>query len=227
MLDNLEAVILSSLQMIFDEFGWLGVFALMIFENATGITPSEIILAFAGWMLIERHGIAPSFIPLAGLYAGLGSAIGASITYWVARLGGRPIVEKFAKFFRIDMTMIGKAEDQMHKWGSGLVLIGRVIPGVRTLISIPAGLVKIPFPRFFVATFIGAYIWCTLLIGAGYLLGHEWMLISDYIKQHLPLVLSLGAFIIIAYVAYQYRAHLPLMAWLNARTNKNRLDDKA
>ena len=148
MFEKLETMILSSLQIIFDEFGWAGVFGLMIFENATGITPSEIILAFAGWMLIEKHGIAPSFILLAGLYAGLGSAIGASITYWVARIGGRPMIEKFVKIFRMDMSMIGKAENQMQKWGSGLVLIGRVIPGIRTLVSIPAGLVKIPFPKF-------------------------------------------------------------------------------
>ena len=226
MFEKLETMILSSLQIIFDEFGWAGVFGLMIFENATGITPSEIILAFAGWMLIEKHGIAPSFILLAGLYAGLGSAIGASITYWVARIGGRPMIEKFVKIFRMDMSMIGKAENQMQKWGSGLVLIGRVIPGIRTLVSIPAGLVKIPFPKFFIATFIGAYIWCTLLISAGYVLGHEWMLISDYIKQHLPLVLSLGIFAISAYLIYQYRTHLPLLAWIYNRTNKNRMETK-
>ena len=226
MLDKMETLILSSLQIIFDEFGWAGVFGLMVFENATGITPSEIILAFAGWMLIERHGIAPSFILLAGFYAGLGSAIGASITYWVARIGGRPIIEKFAKIFRIDTTLIGKAEDQMHKWGSGLVLIGRIIPGVRTLISIPAGLAKMPFIKFFFATFIGAYIWCTLLIGAGYILGHEWMLISDYIKRHLPLVLSLGVFAISTYLIYQYRTRLPSLGRIYNRTNKNRMDTK-
>ena len=212
MLDKWETTILSSLQVIFDEFGWTGVFGLMIFENATGITPSEIILAFAGWMLIERHGIPPTFILLAGLYAGLGSAIGASITYWVARIGGRPIIEKFAKIFRMDTTMIGKAEDQMHKWGSGLVLIGRVIPGVRTLISIPAGLAKMPFIKFFFATFIGAYIWCTLLIGAGYILGQEWMLISDYIKLNLPLIAAFGLTVAGVYVIFQYRRHIPAFA---------------
>lgn len=163
MLDQIEATILSALQTIFDQFGWAGVFGLMVFENATGITPSEVILAFAGWMLIERHGIAPSFILLGGIYAGLGSAVGASITYWVARIGGRPMIDRFAKFFRLDPSLIAKSEEQMHKWGTGLVLIGRVIPGIRTLVSIPAGLAKIPFSKFFFATFIGAYIWCTLL----------------------------------------------------------------
>lgn len=191
MLDTIEQTILSALQAIFDQFGWAGVFGLMVFENATGITPSEIILAFAGWMLIERHGIPPAFIPLGGLYAGLGSAIGASITYWAARAGGRPLVDRFATLFRIDLGYIERVEEQCRRWGAGIVLVGRVIPGIRTLISIPAGLVRIPFPKFFAATFLGAYVWCTLLIGAGYVLGHEWMLISTYVKEHIPLVFSI------------------------------------
>jgi len=216
MLDAFEQMILSALQMIFDKFGWFGVFGLMIFENATGITPSEIILAFAGWMLIERHGIPAAFIPLAGLYAGLGSAIGASITYWTARIGGRPLVNKFAKLFRLNLEYIERVEDQCRKWGAGIVLVGRLIPGVRTLVSIPAGLVRIPFPKFFLATFAGAYLWCTVLIGAGYLLGHEWQLISEYIKTHLPLVLTLGILLILAYLVYHYRASLPIPRWVRA-----------
>jgi len=214
MLDTLEEKIISALQVIFDQFGWLGVFGLMIFENATGITPAEIILAFAGWMLIERHGISPSFIPLGGLYAGLGSAIGASITYWIARKGGRPLVDKFARLFRINLGYIERIENQCRRWGAGIVLVGRVIPGLRTLVSIPAGLVRIPFPKFFLATFVGAYVWCTLLIGAGYLLGHEWHLISDYIKTHLPLVFFAGFLLIVGYIVYHYRASLRLPSWI-------------
>ena len=214
MLDTIEQTILSALQVIFDRFGWHGVFGLMIFENATGITPSEIILAFAGWMLIERHGIAPSFILLAGLYTGLGSAIGASITYWIARLGGRPLVDKFARLFRIDIKYIERIEDQCKKWGIGVVFVGRMIPGVRTLISIPAGMVRISFLKFFLATFVGAYIWCTVLIGAGYMLGQEWHLISHYIKTNLPLVIGVGFLLIFAYLVYHYRASLTIPSWM-------------
>lgn len=222
MLDTFEQTTLSTLQWIFDEFGWLGVFALMIFENATGIMPSEIILAFAGWMLIERHGISPTFIPLAGAYSGLGSAIGASITYWVARMGGRPLVDRFAKRFYIDLKYIEKIEDQCTKWGAGIVLIGRVIPGARTLVSIPAGLARIPFPKFFVATFAGAYVWCTVLITAGYFLGQEWQLISEHVKRHLPLIFIAGILLIAAYLVYHYRASLPSLAW--TRQNNKELD---
>ncbi len=222
MLDTLEQTILSALQVIFDKFGWFGVFGLMIFENATGITPSEIILAFAGWMLIERHDIPASFIPLAGFYAGLGSTIGASIPYWIARVGGRPLVNRFASLFHIHLDYIERIEEQCRQWGSGIVMVGRMIPGVRTLISIPAGLVRIPFPKFFLATFAGAYIWCTLLIGAGFFLGQEWHLVSGYVKSHLPLIFVGGLLLISAYLLYRYRNLLPIPNWM--RQNNEELE---
>jgi membrane protein DedA with SNARE-associated domain len=221
MLDQIETTILSTLQFIFDQFGWVGVFGLMVLENATGVTPNELILAFAGWMLIEQHSIAPGFILIGGIYAGLGSAVGASIVYWVARSGGRPMIDRFAKFFRLNLSLLSKAEEQMRKWGAWLIFAGRILPGIRMLVSIPAGLARIPFPKFFFATFTGAYIWCTLLIGAGYLLGHEWMLVSDYIKKHIPLVMSLVLFAAGVYLAWQFRERIPALAWIKTKKMDN------
>ena len=220
MLDQLEMLILGALQSIYDQFGWGGVFSMMIFENATGITPSEIVLSLAGWMLIEAHGKPPSLILLGGLYAGLGSVIGASISYWIARLGGRPVVEKFARWFRIDLVHIENAEKHVQRWGTGLVLFGRVIPGFRTLVSIPAGLARIPFFTFFAATFVGAYVWCTLLIGTGYLLGYEWMLISHYLKAYFPYLVAGGLGVIALYILYTYRASLPKLARVFVRSQE-------
>lgn len=220
MLDQVETFILGTLQSVYDQFGWGGVFSMMIFENATGITPSEIVLSLAGWMLIEAHGEHPSLILLGGLYAGFGSAIGASVAYWVARLGGRPVVEKFARWFRIDLKHVEAVDGHVRRWGVGLVLFGRMIPGVRTLVSIPAGLARIPFGIFFAATFLGAYVWCSLLIGAGYLLGHEWMLISQYLKAYFPYLMAGGFGIIGLYVLYTYRASIPTMARLFIRSRE-------
>jgi membrane protein DedA with SNARE-associated domain len=100
----------------------------------------------------------------------------------------------------MDPAHIARAEHQFHRWGTGLVLVGRVMPGIRTLISIPAGLARMPFLTFFVATFIGAYAWCTLLIGAGYALGHEWTLISQYLKQFFPYLIAGGLTVIATYI---------------------------
>ena len=117
MYDLLESTILGTAQTIYDQFGWAGVFTIMVLENATGITPSEVILSLAGWMLIEAHNLHPGMILLGGLYAGLGSAMGASIAYWVARLGGRPVVDTFARWFRIDVAHIDKAEEHVSSLG--------------------------------------------------------------------------------------------------------------
>jgi len=206
LIDTLETVILSAAQTIYDAWGWFGVAILLVFENATGITPSEIILGLAGWMLISEHQLPISMIFVGGLYAAIGSTVGASITYWVARLGGRPLVDKLAHWVRIDPAHIARAENQFHRWGAGVVLVGRVMPGIRTLINIPAGLARMPFLTFLVATFIGAYAWCTLLIGAGYVLGHEWALISHYLKQYFPYLLAGGLAVIAACVLFTRRS---------------------
>ncbi len=206
MIDELETIILSAAQTIYDAWGWFGVAAMLVFENATGITPSEIILGLAGWMLIAEHQLPPAMILVGGFYAAIGSVLGASIAYWVARLGGRPLVDKLARWVRIDPAHITSAENQFQRWGIGLVLVGRVIPGIRTLVSIPAGLARMPFLTFFVATFMGAYAWCTLLIGAGYVLGHEWTLIGAYLKQALPFLLTGGAIAIALYFWFIRRA---------------------
>jgi membrane protein DedA with SNARE-associated domain len=206
LISKLETTILSAAQTVYDAWGWFGVAALLTFENATGITPSEIILGLAGWMLIAEHQLPVPMIFIGGLYAAIGSTLGASITYWIARLGGRPIVDKLARWMRVDLANIVRAENQFHRWGAGLVLVGRVMPGIRTLINIPAGLARMPFLTFLVATFIGAYIWCTLLIGAGYVLGHEWTLISQYLKQYFPYLLAGGLAVIAAYVLITRRS---------------------
>jgi len=210
MFAQIETFILSTAHSLYDAWGWLGVSILLVFENATGITPSEIILGLAGWMLIADYQLSPAMIFLGGLYSAIGSLVGASITYWIARLGGRPLVDKIAHWIRFNPAHLTKAEKQFQRWGNGVVLIGRVMPGIRTLINIPAGLAHMNFLSFSAATFIGSYIWCTLLIGLGYMLGHEWELISFYLKQYLPYLMVIGIAALIVYL------------WLFRRKNENR-----
>lgn len=190
---QIETWILGVAQTLYDAWGWLGVAVLLAFENATGITPSEIILGLAGWMLIAEHDLPPALILLGGLYAAAGSTLGASAAYWAARLGGRPVVDRLARWARIDPAHIARVERQFQRWGLGLVFAGRMLPGIRTLVSIPAGLARIPFLAYLGTTFAGAYFWCTILIGAGYLLGHEWALVSTQLNRALPYLLVGGA----------------------------------
>ena len=190
MIDQLETTILNALQFIYEELGWLGVTLVMVIENATGLTPSEVVLGFAGWMLIEAHNLPFSTVFLGGLFAAIGSVIGASLMYWAARLGGRPVVQRAAKIFRIDTRHIQRVEKIAEKYGVGFIFFGRLLPGIRTLVAIPAGLTGLSYPVFAAATFIGSYIWCTIFIGAGYFLGHEWHILSGIVKQAAPYALA-------------------------------------
>lgn len=214
MFAELERQILEILQLIFDQFGWLGVAALMGFENATGITPSEVILGLAGWFLIAAHELPFGMVFVGGFYAGLGSLAGAAVTYWVARLGGRPMIERLLRLCRISPVRLDQATDLFQRWGPGLVLFGRLLPGVRTLISIPAGLARMPFGQFALATFTGAYIWCTLLLSLGFLMGHEWQRISLLMREY-------G--LVVTAVVCGFGALALLVYWLRSRAGQESL----
>lgn len=208
MFGEIEVRIVNSLQMLFDQFGWMGVSGMLVFENATGLTPSEIILGLAGWMLISAHELPFTTVFLGGLYAATGSSLGASIAYWASRLGGRPLVDRIARYVRIDQAHISKAEQQFHRFGPSLVFFGRVIPMMRTIISIPAGLSRMPFLRFLAWTFAGAYIWCSLLLAAGYLLGNEYHLLSGYVRQYFPFALAAGVLGLAGLLIWHNRAKI-------------------
>jgi membrane protein DedA with SNARE-associated domain len=197
------------LQNLFDRWGWWGVSGLMVFENATGITPSEVVLGLAGWFLLSAHDLSFGMVFLGGLYTAIGSVIGASITYWAARLGGRPLIERLAGWLRFNPAHICRAEEAFQRRGAWMVLFGRMIPGIRTLISIPAGLACMRFSTFLATTFVGAYLWCTLLIGLGYFLGEEWELFSALFRRY-ALVFG-GVIVTLAFAWLVYR-------WWHSRT---------
>jgi membrane protein DedA with SNARE-associated domain len=187
---QIELYIIAGLQTLFDRLGWLGVAGVMAFENATGILPSEIILGLAGWMLLAAHGEPPAAILIGGLCAALGSTAGASLTYWLARLGGRRAVEGLMRRFLLDPSHMRRAEKMFRRWGPGLVLVGRVIPGLRTWVTIPAGLTAMAFLQFFFLSLTGSFLWCTLLIAVGYVLGREWHAIGQVLSRAGPAAIA-------------------------------------
>jgi membrane protein DedA with SNARE-associated domain len=116
----------------------------------------------------------------------------------VVRLGGRPLVERMARALRIPLGYLDRTEVFFRRWGTAAVFIGRVIPGVRVLITIPAGLARMRYPVFAAVTFAGAYLWCTILLGVGYLFGHEWPLMSASLYEFAPYLLGAGLLVVAA-----------------------------
>jgi len=154
-------------------------------------------------MLLAAHEEPFYSIFFWGAVAAIGSTTGATITYWAANLGGRPIVDIMAKWFRIDSQHIMQAELKFQQWGAGIVLFGRMVPGVRTLINIPAGLARMHFLKFLIYTLIGTYIWCTFLLGAGYVFGHEWWRISSLVKNAVPWLIGAGFLLWVGIFSYR------------------------
>ena len=179
MFGELEQQLLLLIQTIFDAVGWAGVAGLLVIEGATGLMPGEIILALAGWMLIAAHEEPFVFVFLGALAAALGSMAGSSVTYWFARIGGAYMVVRIIQWLRIDSRHLARTEALFEKHGGGLAFFGRLIPSVRTFIAIPAGVAKMSFPKFAFYSFLGAYIWCVLVISFGFFMGHEWWRIRE------------------------------------------------
>ena len=123
----------------------------------------------AVWAFIVGEPVL--FVLVMGLIIAVNSAVTEVITYWLARIGGRALVERFSRWLKIDMKHYDRAESMFGRWGVGLVMFGRILPGVRTLVSVPAGMTRMNFGLFFGASLSGAYIWNTLLVAVGYLLG--------------------------------------------------------
>ena len=115
------------------------------------------------------------FVIVMGLLISIVSVVGEVVTYWAARLGGRPLVERLINrgWLRVDSRRAQRTEEMFARWGLRLVIFGRIFPGVRTLVSIPAGLTHMNFGLFAGAAFSGAYVWNTLLVGVGYALGFK------------------------------------------------------
>lgn len=113
------------------------------------------------------------FILVMGLIIAVSSVASEVVTYWLARIGGRALVERFSRWLRVDLRHIARAEAMFVRWGVRLVIFGRILPGVRTLVSVPAGMTRMNFGLFFGASFGGAYVWNTLLVALGYLFGFK------------------------------------------------------
>ena len=159
---------------IVDALGYVGVGALVALENLFPPIPSEVVLPLAGF--VTARGSA-SFAGMV-LAATLGSLAGALILYGLAAAVGparfRRFIARYGPWLRLEIVDVERAEQWFDRRASAAVLIGRCVPLIRSLISIPAGFRRMPLPRFIAFTTVGSTVWNIALIGAGNLLGENW-----------------------------------------------------
>ncbi|MBV8119803.1 MAG: DedA family protein [Alphaproteobacteria bacterium] len=150
--------------------GYLGIVGLMAIESACIPLPSEIIMPFSGY-LASTGRFDLFFVATAGA---LGCNIGSTVAYAVGRYGGRPLVERWGPYILVSRRDLGAADRFFARWGGTAVLVGRLLPVIRTFIALPAGIARLPQLKFQVYTFVGSWPWCFALAYIGYRLGQQW-----------------------------------------------------
>lgn len=157
--------------------GYPALAGLILVENVFPPIPSELILPLAGFYV----GTGELIFLIAVLAATIGSVVGALILYGAARRGGRPLIYRYSKVLRVKEAELDRADAWFDKHGPWIVLFGRLIPGVRSIVSVPAGLSEMPLWHFVALTALGSAVWNSALIGAGWALGDQWGALEQYI----------------------------------------------
>ncbi|MBC1518011.1 DedA family protein [Listeria welshimeri] len=191
---------------IMADFGYICIFLLIMVENLFPPIPSEIILTFGGFMTT----VSSLNVVMVIIVATLGSVVGAILLYKVASYFGKErltkIVLKYGRILRLKESDIERAESFFLKYGSWAVFLCRMIPLIRSLISIPAGMTKMKMSRFLVLTTAGSLLWNTVLIGLGALLGESWNEIVVFMDSFSTIIYSIIAGLLIVGLAFFIRA---------------------
>ena len=185
---------------IISSLGYWGVFIAMTLESACIPIPSEAIMPFAGFVVSEGK------MTLLGItiVGALGNLVGSLISYYVGLKGGRPLLERYGKYILISHNELDRADHWFEKYGPEAVFISRFLPGIRTFISLPAGIAEMDIKKFVVYTLAGSLPWAFVLGYAGIILGVHWDTIKNYFHI-LDIIVVIGVIVGIIYIVYEYR----------------------
>ena len=183
-----------------DGWGYYAVAILMALENACIPIPSELILGFAGYMIYAGR-MTFTMAMVAGMVGGM---VGSYFAYYVGHYGGRPFVDKYGKYFFVKKSHVDIAQEWFDKYGIKAVFFSRMLPVVRTFISLPAGFAHVDMKQFFFYTFLGSLPWTALILFIGMMLGEGWKVMME-VGHEISLAVA-AAIVIICIVLYvQYK----------------------
>ena len=175
---TLLALLTDAVTWFIETFGLIGILATMAAESCLIPLPSEIVMPFAGYVAWKNG--SRSFIAEATLAATIGNLIGSIALYYIGIYLGRPFAEKYGKYFLLSREKLELADKWFERYGAYSVLIGRMMPAVRTVISLPAGMFRLGLTKFIILTFVGSIPWNLALTYIGYRLGPHWRSIVNY-----------------------------------------------
>ncbi|WP_345972943.1 DedA family protein [Sulfurimonas diazotrophicus] len=180
--------------------GYVGIFALMAVESSFVPFPSEVVLVPAGY-LIAQGEMHPVIVMLMAL---LGSLSGALINYYLALSLGLPLLRRYGRYVFISERSLERLDAFFRAHGPISTFSGRLLPGIRQLISIPAGLARMPLAPFVAYTALGAGLWSLILVLVGYLIGENEALLKSYLRE-ITLAVFVGVVVLVAFYIYRRR----------------------
>jgi membrane protein DedA with SNARE-associated domain len=179
--------------------GYLGIVLAMGIESACIPLPSEVIMPFSGYLAFAgRFNLY--LVSVAGAF---GCVVGSVAAYGVGIWGGRAFILPYGKYVLISNKDLSTAERFFAKHGDWAIFISRLLPIIRTFISLPAGIAKMNFPKFVLYTFLGSLPWCFVLAYVGKVLGENWMAIKGYFR-HADIVIAIVIIFGIGYFVYRH-----------------------
>ena len=205
MLAFIDQIVIPFLNSLYGAVGYVGVLFAMAIESAMIPLPSELILPYAGFLVSDPSQIEP----LTGqpwnfwivvIVATIGNTLGSLIAYGLGAYGGRPLLERYGRYLLIRPHEIELADHFFARHGAITVFVGRLLPIVRTFISFPAGIARMPIRTFIVYSTAGAFIWSALLVYAGVVLGEHWVDIRHALQPFDTLIAVLVILAVVGFV---------------------------
>ena len=200
-MSNLLTDIITNLYVQTSVFGLI---IAMAIESCCIPLPSEIVIPIAGLLFAQGkilHGMNTiTGVIIIGLAGSVGCLIGSAVAYWIGYRGGRPLLLKYGRYVLISQHDTDLADRFFARYGSATAFFSRLLPGVRTYISLPAGMTKMPFRRFCIYSFLGSFPWCVMLAYAGVVLGNNMSVIDPYYKSLEYVVIAAVVILIVLYI---------------------------
>ena len=189
------------------DYGYLAVFLLMVLESACIPIPSEVTMLFGGALASASFAGAGQELDLVtvALVGTAGNLVGSWLAYWAGAAGGRPLIDRFGRYVLVLPHEVDRAHEWFERRGELAVFVSRLLPVIRTFISLPAGVARMPFWRFTVYTVLGCLPWTFALAWLGYLLGENWTKVEDILQ---PVAWAIAAAVVavaVWWVAHRYR----------------------
>ncbi|HUU07551.1 MAG TPA: DedA family protein [Thermoplasmata archaeon] len=179
-------------------YGYAGIVFLMALESACLPVPSEIVMPFAGY-LVYQGGTGMTLLGV-GLAGALGCTVGSIVAYVVGMYAGRPLILRYGRYFLISPKHLVMAEKWFEKYGDWAAFLSRLMPIVRTFISLPAGIARMDFKKFVILSFLGSLPWTLMLAYVGYALGPNWEDIMGVFRGLDILIIAGAVAVVIWYV---------------------------